>query len=284
MKAKTQTILACGIIILAFILGGSYYWGTSTIIADTTPPVIDEAASTSGAISYGTGKPTVNLFVVENLGIQQATAEIFNIGLLGTRGSLVQKCTMAQASKSGTTYKYVGAFTVSLDPNKEYILLYTASDTAGNKDTYEARIKLVNLEGEVHVNGVKVTGPGATIYVTSLKLEFKVVVTQGAGSVDKIYTVVGDDTVNFAKSFDGYGIEQWTGTYTLPKDGSYEFVVIVRDTGSTNTQLASFGVELGTEQRWPIIIGTLGVLGVAAAYFTLQPQPKKVTRKPKKVS
>ena len=275
MNARVVRTAAWAFILLSVLLGGAYFWGTSTIIADSTPPVIDEEASTSGAMSYGTGKPTVNLFVVENLGIQGATAEIFNVGLLGIRGSLVQKCTMGQASKSGTTYKYVGAFTVTLDGNKEYILLYTVSDTAGHKDTFETRIKLVNLEGEVHVNGVKVTGPGATIYVTSLKLEFKVIVTLGAGSVDKIYTVVGDDTVNFAKSFDGYGIEQWTGTYTLPKDGSYEFVVIVRDTGSTNTQLASFGIELGTEQRWPLIIGTLGVLGVAAVYFSLeQPKPK----------
>ncbi|MFH2109626.1 MAG: hypothetical protein ABIJ47_00035 [Candidatus Bathyarchaeota archaeon] len=274
MNTRLVRTAAWALIILSVALGGAYFWGTSTIIADSTPPVIDEAASTSGAIAYGTGKPTVILFVEENLGMQEATAEIFQVGLLGTRGSLVQKCTMGQASKSGTTYKYLGAFTVSLEANKEYILLYTASDSAGHKDTYEARIKLVNLEGEVLVNGVKVKGPGTTIYVTSLKLEFKVVVTQGAGSVDKIYCVVGADTINFAKSYDGYGIEQWTGTYTLPGDGKYEFVVIVRDTGSTNTQLASFGVELGTEQRWPLIIGTLGVLGVAAVYFSMEPKPK----------
>ena len=279
MNKQTQRTLAWGLIILAVILGGSYFWGTSTIVADTTPPVIDEAATTSGAIAYGTGKPTVVLFVTENLGMQQATAEIFNIGLLGMRGSLVQKCTMAQASKSGTTYKYIGAFTVTLEANKEYYILYTATDTAGHKDTYEPKIKLVNLEAQVHVNGIKVAGPGSTIYVTSLKLEFKVVVTQGAGSVDKIYCVVGEDTVDFKKSYDGYGIEQYTGTYTLPKDGTYEFVVIVKDTGGTNTQVASFGVVLGTEQRWPLIIGTLGVLGVAAVYFSMEPQPKQ----PKKV-
>jgi len=236
VNRQTQQKLAWFCIIFSLVLGVSYTWGNSTIVADTTPPVIDEAATTSGSIAYGTGKPTVNLFVVENLGMQEATAEIFDIGLLGTRGSLVQKCVMGQASKSGTTYKYIGVFTVTLDPNKEYIILYTATDTAGHKDTYEPRIKLVNLEGQVHVNGIKVTGPGDTIYVTSLKLEFKVVVTQGAGSVDKIYCVVGADTINFAKSYDGYGIEQWTGTYTLPKDGTYEFVVIVRDTGGKNNK------------------------------------------------
>ncbi|MFH2109893.1 MAG: hypothetical protein ABIJ47_01390 [Candidatus Bathyarchaeota archaeon] len=277
MNRQTQTTLAWGLIILAFVLGGAYFWGTSTIVADTTPPVIDEAATTSGAIAYGTGKPTVVLFVTENLGMQQATAEIFNVGLLGIRGSLVQKCTMGQASKTGNVYKYVGAFTVTLEANKEYYILYTATDTAGHKDTYEPKIKLVNLEGQVHVNSVKVKGPGDTIYVTSLKLEFKVVVTQGAGSVDKIYCVVGADTINFAKSYDGYGIEQYTGTYTLPGDGKYEFVVIVKDTGSTNTQLASFGIVLGTEQRWPLIIGTLGVLGVAAVYFSVE-QPKKTKK------
>ena len=274
MNNQNLRTAAWTLIIISGLLFGGYFWGTSTIVADTSPPVIDEAASTSGAIAYGTGKPTVILFVEENLGMQLATAEIFNIGLLGTRGSLVQKCTMGEASKSGTTYKYLGAFTVTLDPNKEYIIFYTATDSAGHKDTYEARIKLVNLEGEVHVNGVKVKGPGDTIYVTSLSLEFKVVITQGAGSVDKIYCVVGADTINFAKSYDGYGIEQWTGTYTLPGDGKYEFVVIVRDTGGTNTQLASFGVVLGTEMRLPLIIGTLGVLGVAAIYFSMEPQPK----------
>jgi len=274
MNARIMRTAAWTLIIISVVMGGAYFWGTSTIIADTQPPIIDEAASTHGAIAYGTGKPTVTLFVVENLGIQEATAEIFQVGLLGTRGSLVQKCTMGAAGKSGTTYKYLGVFTVSLDPNKEYILLYTATDAAGHKDTYETRIKLVNLEGEVLVNGVKVKGPGDTIYVTSLKLDFKAVVTQGAGSVDKIYCVVGDKTLEFAKSYDGYGIEQWTGTYTLPGDGKYEFVIIVRDAGGSNTQLASFGVVLGTEARWPLIIGTLGVLGVAAVYFSLEPKPK----------
>ena len=275
MNKQTQATVALGLIILSALFGGAYYWGTSTIIADTTPPTIDEAATTSGGIAYSTGKLTVVLFVEENLGMQEATAEIFNVGLLGIRGSSVQKCTMGQASKSGTTYKYIGVFTATLNANKEYIILYTATDTAGHKDTYATRIKLVSLEGEAYVNGVKVKGPGDTIYVTSLKLEFKVVVTQGAGSVDKIYCVVGDDTINFEKSYDGYGIEQYTGTYTLPKDGTYEFVVIVRDTGGSNTQLASFGVVLGTEQRWPLIIGTLGVLGVAAVYFSMEPKPKK---------
>ena len=275
MNKQTQRTLALGLIILSGLFGGAYFWGTSTIVADTTPPVIDEATTTGGAIAYGTGKPTVVLFVTENLGMQSATAEIFNVALLGLRGSLVQKCTMGLASRSGTTYKYLGVFTVTLEANKEYIILYTATDTAGHKDTYEARIKLVNLAGKAYVNGIEVKGQGDTVYVTSLKLTFKALVTQGAGSVDKIYCVVGDDTVDFEKSYDGYGVEQYTGTYTLPKDGTYEFVVIVRDTGGTNTQLASFGVVLGTEMKWPLVVGTLGVLGVAAVYFSMEPQPKQ---------
>ena len=276
MSPRILRTVAWTLITLSLVLGGAYFWGTSTIIADTTPPVIDEAASTSGAIAYSTGKLNMVLFVEENLGMQEATAEIFNVGLLGSRGSLVQKCTMGQASKSGATYKYLGVFTVTLTPDKEYILLYTATDAAGHKDTWETRIELVNLEAELYVNDHKVEGAGSTVYVISLKLTFKVVITQGAGNLDRIYCVVGDETIdNFKKTYEGYGIEQYTGTYTLPGDGRYEFVVIVRDLGGTNTQLASFAVELGTEQRWPLIAGTLGVLGVAAVYFSLEPEPKK---------
>jgi hypothetical protein len=276
MSPRILRTVAWTLITLSLVLGGAYFWGTSTIIADTTPPVIDEAASTSGAIAYSTGKLNVVLFVEENLGMQEATAEIFNVGLLGSRGSLVQKCTMGQASKSGATYKYLGVFTVTLTPDKEYILLYTATDAAGHKDTWETRIELVNLEAELYVNDHKVEGAGSTVYVISLKLTFKVVITQGAGNLDRIYCVVGDETIdNFKKTYEGYGIEQYTGTYTLPGDGRYEFVVIVRDLGGTNTQIASFAVELGTEQRWPLIVGTLGVLGVAAVYFSLEPEPKK---------
>jgi len=250
------------------MIGGAYYWGVSTIIADTTPPEIDEAASTHGAVAYGSGKLEVVMFVEENLGVQEATVELYHVGLLGTRGTKIQKCTMGQAKKSGTTYKYIGAFSVTLDMNKEYILLYTATDTAGHKDTYETRITLVSLEAIVYVNDIKVEGPGSTVYVTSLKLTFKVVVTQGAGSLDKIYCVVGEETIdNFVKSHDGYGIEQWTGTYTLSGDGSYEFVVIVRDMGGTNTQLASFSVELGGRYQTELIIGVFAVLVLASLVF-----------------
>lgn len=275
MDKQIQLTLAYTLIVLGALLGGAYLWGTSTIIADTTPPVIDEAASTSGPVAYSDPLGVV-LFVEENLGMQEATAELFNVGLLGLRGSLIQKCTMGQASKSGTTYKYLGTFTATLTADKEYILLYTATDAAGHKDTYQTRIEMVNLEAEVYVNDVKVEGTGSTVYVNSLKLTFKVVITQGAGNLDKVYCVVGDETIdNFEKTYEGYGIENWVDTYTLPGDGSYEFVVIVKDTAGETTQIASFAVELGTEQRWPLIVGTLGVLGVATVYFSMEPEPKK---------
>jgi len=276
MNKQTQLTLAYSLIVLGALLGGAYYWGSSTIIADTTPPVIDEESTTHGPVAYGDGTLDVVLFVEEGTGVQEATAELYNVGLLGLRGTLIQRCKMGQGGKSGNTYKYLGGFTVTLTPDREYILLYTVTDTAGHKDTYETRVELVNLEAEVYVNDHKVEGTGSTIYVTKLKLTFKVVVTQGAGNLDKIYCAVGDETIdNFEKTYEGYGIENWVGTYTLPGDGTYEFVVIVRDTGGTDTQIASFGVQIGTGQRRPLIIGTLGVLGIAAIYFSMETEPKR---------
>jgi len=268
LKALSVALIAIGV-----LLGGAYMWGVSTIIADTTPPEIDEGATTSGALAYGDGKPKVTLYVEENLGMQEAKAELYHVNLIGTRGTLYQRCTMAQAGKSGTTYKYLGSFTVTLEQNKEYILLYTATDSAGHKDTYETRIKLVAMEAEVWVNDHKVEGAGSTVYVTSLQVAFKVVVTQGAGNLDKVYCVVGSDTVdNFQRTYEGYGIENWVGSYTLPGDGSYEFVVIVRDLGGTNTQLATFTVELGGAHQTELIIAVFAVLAAAGLYMYVKPQ------------
>jgi len=271
MNPRVLRTAAWTFIILSVVLGGAYFWGTSTIIADSTPPQIVEAATTSGAIAYFTGKPTVIMVVTENIGMQEATAEIFNIGLLGVRGSLVQKVTMTLDSRTGTNYQYKGAFTTVLDANKEYIIVYTATDTAGHKDTYETKIKMVAVEGKVTVNGIEVKNTYDKIYVNTLDLSIQVTMTAGAAQVKEIKGTVNTVALTFQR---GYNSDNWYATYKLPGDGSYTFFLKVVDQAGGEVMLASFGVELGTEQRWPLIIGTLGVLGVAAVYFSLKPEPK----------
>ena len=274
MNSRILLTLAYSLILLGGGMGVAYMWGMSTIIADSTPPQIVQSGTTSGAIAYFTGKPTVTLVVVENLGMQDATAEIFQVGLLGTRGSSVQKVTMTQESKSGTTYQYKGAFTTVLDVNKEYIILYTATDAAGHKATWETRIKMVSIEGKVTVNGVEVKNTWDKIYVNTLDLSIQVTMTVGAAQVDRIQGVVNNEQLSFQR---GYATDNWYATYKLPGDGSYTFYIKVVDQAGGDVMLASFGVELGTEQRWPLILGTLGVLGVAAVYFSMeQPKPRKV--------
>ncbi|MFH2109622.1 MAG: hypothetical protein ABIJ47_00015 [Candidatus Bathyarchaeota archaeon] len=100
----------------------------------------------------------------------------------------------------------------------------------------------VDLEAEVYINGVKVA-PGDTLPVTSLDLDFKVVVTQG--SFEQIWGFVDDERVVFEVA-DNRTLA--SASYTLPGDGSYEVSVRVLDTGGGERPLASFAAIYGDSE------------------------------------
>jgi len=220
-------ILAVFLIIGSLVAGGAYYWGTSTIIADTTPPVINEAATTSGAISYANGKPTL--------------------------------------------YKYKATCTVQLEQNTEYTVIYRVYDQADNGDTWTTMIETVNLDGVVRVNGITVEGPEDTIYSKSLDLGIEVEITQGTNTVSRIYGVVNGETLEFSQSPSGI----WISSYTLPEDGKYSFLIQVLDTSGTDTQLASFNVQLGNDYQLEILIAVAALISAALLYGYVSSKDKK---------
>lgn len=269
--------LAVFLIVGSLMAGGAYYWGTSTIVADTSHPVINEAATTSGAIAYGDGYPTLLLFFDENLGVESASVEIRTIGgLLGWGSTEVETITMTLDQKiDKDTYKYQGTMTQQLDQNTQYKVTYTVYDQSDLGDTYITTIETVNLAGTVTVNGVEVTGPTDTIYVNTLTLEIRVEITQAGSSVSNVYGVVNGERLDFEKNPSG----DYAAVYTLPEDGRYSFMVQVLDAAGTDTQLASFNIELGTQYQVPLMILVFGLIIIGGLYFYFERQDK--TGKPK---
>lgn len=264
MKKKTLQAIAL-LLILGSVLGaGAYYWGTSTIVADTSPPVIKEQASTSGAIAYGSGKPTLLLFVSENLGIESAEVEIKTMGgWLGVGSETVETLTMEYVSKTtSTTYKYRAKLTKQLEQNTEYQVIYRVYDQADHGDTWTTTIETVNLDGIVRVNGIEVQGPDDKIYVKSLELGIQVEITQGENTVNRIYGRVNGQELDFSQT----PSDIWISSYTLPEEGSYSFLIQVLDTSGTDTQLASFNVQLGSSYQREILIVLAIGLAVALGY------------------
>jgi len=251
------------VVLVVALLGGTWYWGTSTIIADATPPEIDELATTHGDLGYFTGQPKVLCVFTENIGVQEVKAKLYDTGLLGGKGNLLEEITLTKDTEKDGRYQYSGKFTKTLTANKYYWVKYTVSDTAGNTDTWEAKIRLVQVEAEVYVNGRQVEHTWSKVYVTSLDLEIRVTFPTGADQVSNVYATINSQRVDFSKNYQG----DWIGEYTLPGDGSYTLYVKVVDTAGDETVVASFGIVLGTQQRVPLIVGTLGVLGVATVYM-----------------
>jgi len=304
LKPDHLKILSVILIVAALTLGGAYYWGTNwsntTIVADTTPPVIDESSSTHGSIAYGGGKPTVLLFVDENTGIESATAEIKTKGWLGLGSTTVEKITLSFDKKMDSdTYKYKGTFTTQLEQNIEYTLIYRVTDQADHSDTWTTTLKTVNLAGTVYVNGIEVKDPYDKIYVSTLQLTIEVKITQAADSVASIYGIVHGERLTFTQGGSSVGAgssgsqdswlastqsDTWVAEYLLPKDGSYTFQVQVLDIAGGDTQLASFNVELGGMYQTELVIAIFAVLAAAGLYLYLKPletkkQPKESKRK-----
>ena len=105
----------------------------------------------------------------------------------------------------------------------------------------------ISLEAEVYVNDVKV-GIGDIITVDTLDLDFTVVFTQGAGSVQQVYGFVDGERMIFDVGDD---FSECTATYRLPGDGSYDISIRVLDTGGGDKPLASFAAVFGSEPWTP---------------------------------
>lgn len=273
MDQSKIRILAVFLIIGSLAAGGAYYWGTTTIIADTTPPVINEAATTHGAISYANGKPTLLLFVDENIGIESAEVEIKTKGgLLGYGSKTVETLDMTLTQKMDQdTYKYKATCTKQLEQNTEYTVIYRVYDQAGNGDPWTTSIETVNLDGVVRVNGVTVEDPEDTIYSKSLDIGIEVEITQGENTVNRIYGVVNGKTLEFSQSPSGI----WISSYTLPEDGKYSFLIQVLDTSGTDTQLASFNIQLGNDYQREILVAVVALIAAALLYNYVNKQPEK---------
>jgi len=274
MNRDQKTALSFSIIILATIFGYGYHWNNTTIIADSTPPKIIESATTSGDLAYGSGKPKVTLVFTENVGVQSATATIYKVGSFNLLGSKVEEITLTETSKNGDQYQYDGRFTVTLEANKEYFIVYRVTDTAGHSDALgkdslgrgTVKIKLVQVEATVSVNGIEVKHTSDKIYVDTLTLFLEAEITTGAANVQNIYATINTEQVYFTQSG-----TKWVSTYQLPGDGAYTLYVKMTDTGGGSTMLASFSIELGREQRTPIILATLGALTLAIIWYSLPP-------------
>lgn len=278
MNRDQKTTLAFSIIILAFILGYGYHWNNTTIIADSSPPNIIESASTSGNLAYGSGKPKVILLFTENLGVQTAKATIYNVASFNTLGQKIEEITLTQTNHNGDQYQYDGRFTKTLEPNKEYFIVYRVTDTSGHSDTIgkdtlgrgNLKIKLVQIQATVYVNGIEVKHTSDKIYVDTLNLFIETTVTTGASNIETIYATINTQRVDFTQSG-----TKWVTTYTLPEDGSYALYIKLIDTSGSSTILASFSIELGNEQRTPIILATLAALILAIIWFNKPPQGEK---------
>jgi len=263
--ADKRVYLALFLILGSLMVGGSYYWGTSTIIADTTHPVINEAATTSGALAYGDGYPTLLLFVDENLGLESVEVEVRTLGgILGIGSQAVETISMSlDQQMDSNTYKFKGTLGQQLEQNTEYTVIYRVYDQADLGDSYTTAIEMVNLAGIVTVNGITVDGPTDTIYVNSLDLEIKVEITQAASSVTRVYGVVNGQQLEF----DLFPSGDYATLYTLPEDGSYTFMVQVLDAGGSDTQLASFNITLGTQYQIELMVLVFGSIIVGGLYF-----------------
>ena len=275
MNRDQKTALAFSTILLALILGYGYHWNNTTIIADSTPPKIIESATTSGDLAYGSGKLKVILLFTENLGIQKATATLYNVASFNTLGQKIEEIQLTQAYKTGDQYQYEGRFTKTLEPNKEYFIIYKVTDTAGHSDTLGKdtlgrgthKIRLIQVEATVHINGIEVRHASDKIYVDTLNLFIETTVTTGAQNIQTVYATINTQRVDFTQSG-----TKWITTYQLPGDGSYTLYVKMVDTTGSSTILASFSIELGKEQRTPIILATLGALTLAIIWYSLPPR------------
>ena len=248
-------------------------WNMTTIISDTTPPSINTETTTHGKIAYPSmGKPTLITHIQENIKLETVTATIKTTGgLLGIGSKTIETLTLNQVTQNDNHYKHRATLTQSLTENTEYKILYKATDHAGNQDTYTTTLTLVQLAGNIKVNGIKITDPDQTIILNTHTLFIQVEITQGQTSIHHIQLLVNGEKTPLTHSQGKY-----ITTIQLRKDGEYNILVQALDKTGQDTQLASFNIDLKTTRNPKTILGAaLTLLAFSALAINQQRGQKR---------
>jgi len=287
MDKRTKKRLLIAIVILAIVIGASLayaQWQLATIVIDTTPPEIDENASTHGVLTY-MDKITVKCVVKENIEMDRVEATLVRIsGYLLPFNRPTETITLELKEHSGDTYVYVGTFTMTATRDCTYDLTFTAYDKAGWTDTFQTRITLANVDGYVTVNGQKVD-PQGTIRLRTRDLVFKVYITSGGSDlVEEIKGDINGDPLTFTyKQYQILGeAPHWEASYTVESDGIYQVTITLRDKAGEEKTLASFVINVGyTEKTWMILIvvGLMIAVGAFAYLNRLKISKQRKNRK-----
>ncbi len=264
--------LGVALVIIGCVTGlalQSNLWGASTIYSDTTDPVIKEAASTHGSVTAPDSmKPTVLCFIDENLELERVTAELRSKNWLGQYSNTVEIIELSQIDKTGTIYKYRGTFTETLEINKDYRLIYTATDKVAQTDQYTTTLKLIELTGTVYVNQVKVTSPDQTIYLASNTLAIIVDVNQDAEDIQNVHILLNGEQVTALEY--RFSSHDYFTSYTLPSDGKYGFTVQVLGNDGSDVQLASFSIDLGSSSNPMLLAGAVSAIIIVSVVLIIQ--------------
>jgi len=285
MKKETKKEILIAIVILAVVISATVaynQWQSATIVIDTTPPEIDEDASTHGILAY-MDKITVKCVVRENVEMDKVEATLVRIsGYLLPFQRPTETITLALSEQSGDVYVYVGTFTMTATRDCTYDLSFTAYDKAGWTDTFQTRITLANVDGYVTVNGIKVD-PESTIRLRSRDLVFKVFITSGDSSmIEEIWGDINGEQLPFTyKPYELLGeAPHWEASYTVESDGIYQVTITLRDKAGEEKTLASFVINVGyTEKTWMILI-VVGLIIAVGAFAYLN--RSKISRKGRK--
>jgi len=273
--------LGIALVIIGCVTGlalQSNLWGASTIYSDTTDPVINEAASTQGSVTAPDNmKPTVLCFIDENLELELVTAELRSKNWLGQYSNSVEIIELSQIDKTGSIYKYRGTFTETLEINKEYRIIYTATDKVDRTDQYTSSLKLIELTGTVYVNQVKVTSPDQTIYLASNTMAIVVDVNQDAENIQNVHILLNGEQVT-ALDY-RFSSHDYFASYQLPSDGKYGFTVQVLGDDGSDVQLASFSIDLGSSSNPMLLAGAVTAIIVVSVALFLQQRPENLRNK-----
>jgi hypothetical protein len=261
-RDRRATLKITVLVFLVVVLAGAG-WRSATIIYDNTAPVITDY--TSGDIGYGTGKLTVRCFVDEAIEMDGVTCTIRPTGNWAPP-TLIETLELAMDEKlDEDTYRYKGTFTDKIQRFKPYKLTYTALDKAGNKDTQDATIQAVDLDGYVTVNGQKITSQNDDVYVKTSLLTIKVHITSGkVDDVQGINMMINGQQYSkgdFTKKGNLLSGFHWETEYLLPGEGKYSFSVYIQGPDGQDIGVASFTVDY-TGSKTFLLLGAVVVLGL----------------------
>lgn len=266
-------ILGVALILVGGVAGAlmqSNLWGGptgSTIISDTQDPVINEAATSSGNLPATDEAPYLFCFVDDAGGIASVTAEgkVWDFWHWKT----VETLEMTYVSRNGDTYKYRVQLPDDLELNKDYRVVYTATDHVGNTDTYTTEIQLIELEGTVWVNDIEVTSPDQTIYLQTHTIAIEAEVNQDSEDINRVRLLLDGTEVTVLEY--RYSSKDYFASYQLPADGSYELIVQVLAVGGDEIRLASFNIDLSSGGNPILLAGAVAAaLAVSAVLIYLQ--------------